>query len=782
MRELAGPRPVRVVSALGAVWVVGFLLLPSGSLLQTICGTVPYLAASGLLLARTRRETGAVRRQLAVFAAGATVYAVAMQIWYLAYAVGAPIAFPSLLDLVFFATFACYIAFLVLVLRRRGPEHGVSGRVALVDALVLTTTASGAIWAWLLQPALARSEPGPATVTALVYPAMSLVMLFVATRLATSTGFLRRPVGWLLLVWVTAEASVDIVYGYQMTGGTFVHTSAVTVGWVVAYSAVCVLAVHPELATLLGAPAGPPPSRPVPSRLHTAGRALLLAAALTPFALAWIDGTYATVMLAAGLVSVGLLVYRSSLLSGGLREQQALTAQLDAALVQLAAQRDEFEWLAYTDPLTGLGNRARFAQGLAELRAVRGRREQGVAVLMLDLDDFKVVNDSLGHDAGDTLLRMVADRLSAAVGAAGTVARLGGDEFGVILPAAGRDAAVTVAERIVAAVGTPFEVAGRELRTAASVGVLVDAGRGRPRELLRGADLAMYEAKAAGKGRVRVFEDRLLDQARQRLELESHLWRAVERDEIDVSYQPVVDVGTGAVVRVEALARWHHPTWGSVAPSTFIPAAEQTGMIVTIGEHVLRTACEAVAALNARREQPVALAVNVSARQLQEVGFPAEVRAVLADTGLPPGLLVLELTESLAMDGGARQVAALTDLSSEGVRVSVDDFGAGHSSLLRLRALPVSDLKVDRALVAHLERDPAGRPIVAAIVAMGHALGLTVAAEGVETAGQLGVLRDLGCDLVQGELLGAPGALEGLATQVVRRPREATRPARQRRS
>jgi diguanylate cyclase (GGDEF)-like protein len=485
------------------------------------------------------------------------------------------------------------------------------------------------------------------------------------------------------------------------------------------------------------------------------------AAALVPFALALADPEHAGAMVVGGLVSFCLVTARAGMLQGDLADARQLATRLDQAVAELAVQRDELEDLAFSDALTHLANRARLLERLGEaLAPAPGRSGQRVGVLMLDLDDFKVVNDSLGHGTGDALLVAAGARLAESVAGLGTVARLGGDEFAVLLPGTTPSVAVAVAEQVTEALARPFEVDGRLLHTAASVGVAVVAPGADAQAVMQAADLAMYAAKAAGGGAVRVFEPSLLERAQARLELESHLRWAVARDELAVVYQPIVDLATGRVTSLETLVRWHHPAWGVVPPDRFIPAAESTGTIVGIGEWVLRRACRDMVEVNRDRAEPLSVTVNVSVRQAQDPGFIRTVRRALADSRLPATLLVLEVTESLVMDPSAASAATLEELAGLGVRLSIDDFGAGHSSLVRLRELPVRELKIDGDLVRHLDEDGTTRPIVTAIVALGRALGLAVIAEGVEEPAQLEAVRELGCDRVQGYLLARPTPLD----------------------
>jgi diguanylate cyclase (GGDEF)-like protein/PAS domain S-box-containing protein len=440
---------------------------------------------------------------------------------------------------------------------------------------------------------------------------------------------------------------------------------------------------------------------------------------------------------------------------------------------------------AYHDALTGLANRARFAERLAAALA-RARVDDDlgrVAVLVLDLDGFKTVNDSLGHAAGDRLLVEVASRLLNATRGCDTVARLGGDEFAVLIEAVREDGdAAAVAERVVAALRPAFSVDGRHAFVGTSVGI-ARAGRaagdgGAAVEepdpvaaLLRDADAAMYQAKARGKGRWALFEPAMHTAAVARLALEGDLRHALERqaaaggDELRLVYQPVVELESRRIVGVEALVRWHHPKRGMVSPAEFIPFAEETGLIVPLGRLVLHMACRRAAAWQAELAprgwgaaggEPLAVAVNVSGQQLQDPGFVAEVAAALTETGLAPGTLTLEITEYSVVERPELVRERLAELRALGVRVAIDDFGTGYSALSQLQQFPIDVLKVDRAFVDRVTRGGSHAAVTRALVALGDALRVRTVAEGIETEEQRAYLSALGCPLGQGYLFARP--------------------------
>jgi Amt family ammonium transporter len=431
-----------------------------------------------------------------------------------------------------------------------------------------------------------------------------------------------------------------------------------------------------------------------------------------------------------------------------------------ADAIHRRATEDEIRHQALHDPLTGLPNRVLFADRLGHALARLRRSEGAVGVLFLDLDHFKLVNDSLGHQAGDDLLVAVAPRLRQIVRPADTVARFGGDEFGILLEdiESERDAA-EVAERVAAAFARPFLVEGSEHFVTASVGIAIaSAATGAPEELIRDADAAMYRAKERGRARYELFDEIMRARAVGRLRVENELRRALERDELCLHYQPVVSVRDGAVTGFEALLRWNHPERGLVGPLEFIWVAEEGGLIDQIGRWVLTEACRQAAAWQAMRPDgpPIGLSVNLSARQVAQRDLPEFVAGVLDETGLEPACLSLEITESVLLEESDAPAAVLRSLRATGARLVLDDFGTGYSSLGYLKRLQLDALKVDRSFVDGLGSGQEETAIVEAIVGMAKALGLGVVAEGVETEEQLAELRRLGCDGAQGYWFARP--------------------------
>ncbi len=415
--------------------------------------------------------------------------------------------------------------------------------------------------------------------------------------------------------------------------------------------------------------------------------------------------------------------------------------------------------LAYHDALTGLPNRLLFHDRLAQA-VERGRRtRQMFAVILVDLDRFKLINDSLGMEKGDHVLKAVADRLSLTVRKGDTVARLGGDEFMLLLAGTeSAEAVATVAQKLLDALRPPLAVDGHELTTTASIGVALFPHDGdTPETLVKNADTALSRAKEQGRNHFQLYTTDMNAMAFERLMLESRLRRALEHGELVVYYQPQASLETGAIVGVEALIRWIDPVLGLVPPGDFIPLAEETGLIVPIGAWVLRTACAEIVRWQRRLGRPdLRVAVNLSARQFQQADLLDLIQTTLADTGLPAGTLELEITESVVMRDATISVRRLKELTGLGVHLAIDDFGTGYSSLAYLRTFPIRSLKIDRTFIRDIDRDPESATLAQGVVGLGRSLGLRLIAEGVETPRQLEMLKGYGCQEMQGFLLSRP--------------------------
>jgi diguanylate cyclase (GGDEF)-like protein len=446
---------------------------------------------------------------------------------------------------------------------------------------------------------------------------------------------------------------------------------------------------------------------------------------------------------------------------------------------RLAAQQAEnhLHYLAHVDPVTELPNRHEFNDALAYALARADRQDSSVGLLLLDLDNFKVVNDTLGHHCGDQLLKMVAKRLMVILRTTDIICRIGGDEFVVIVePADDASEMASVARKILAVLAAPFDLEGHQLYVRASIGVSLYPFDARDvATLTRNADTAMYHAKHQGKNCFAVFQSDMELRAQRRLRMEANLRRALQNQELYLHYQPQVDLRSGRIVGVEALIRWNCREMGQLSPSEFIPVAEESGIIVDLGRWVLQSACRQAAAWckAGLLDSLEHVAVNLSACQARDPGLMDDIRAILQETQLPHGLLELEITEGVLMDNIHANVELMRRLQETGIHLSVDDFGTGYSSMSYLKRLPIDQLKIDRSFVHDLPGE--GEAIVTAIIAMAHSLHLKVVAEGVETMQQVEFLRKAGCDNVQGYFFARPMTAAQLTALLLERRDWSTR-------
>ena len=442
------------------------------------------------------------------------------------------------------------------------------------------------------------------------------------------------------------------------------------------------------------------------------------------------------------LLLAGLL----SRMSGQVAESRLRESEINLAHAQ------RIEYLAFHDALTGLPNRTMFSKVLTERINEARRYDRKLAVAFLKLDRWKQSNDTLGHEAGDQLLKEVATRLKGCVRDSDTIARLGGDEFVVLLPELGDDKyAATVAQKVLSVIARPFTLIGHEFRVTASIGISTYPGDGLDEQsLTKNADIAMYQAKAEGKNNFQFYSEKLNANSLERLTLESSLRHALERNEFRLHYQAKWDIASGRITGMEALLRWEHPDLGTVAPMQFIPIAEETGLIVPIGRWVLKTVCSQSVAWQRQGLPRLSIAVNLTARQFTDEHLLQDVTSILKATGMDPRLLELEVTESLLIQDVENTLQILTGLKALGIKIAVDDFGTGYSSLATLQRFPLDTIKIDRSFIRNVVGNPADTGLADAIIAMGKNLSLTVVAQGVETREQADFLRTHACDELQG--------------------------------
>jgi diguanylate cyclase (GGDEF)-like protein len=450
-----------------------------------------------------------------------------------------------------------------------------------------------------------------------------------------------------------------------------------------------------------------------------------------------------------------LLVLLVSLLSR--MSWQLVQSRLRAAEAKIA-YAERVEYLAYHDGLTSLPNRSLFSKMLSQSISEASRYHRQLAVLFLDLDRFKHINDTLGHDAGDQLLQEVAQRITACLRASDTVARLGGDEFVILLPELSEDKYVAItAQKVLSTIARPFNLQDHEFRVTASIGISVFPQDGLDEQTLKkNADIAMYQAKQQGKNNFQFYSEKLNTDSLERLTLELSLRHALERQEFQLHYQAKRDIRSGQITGMEALLRWDHPDLGIVAPMQFIPIAEETGLIVPIGKWVLKTACLQNVAWQQQGLPHLGMAVNLTARQFADENLLTDLAAILAETGMEASLLELEIAESLLMQDVKRALSVLTGLKHLRIRIAIDDFGIGYSSLSALKQFPLDSIKIDRSFICDVTSVSEDKALTEAIIAMGRTLSLTVVAQGVETKEQADFLRENACDEFQGFYFNRP--------------------------
>jgi diguanylate cyclase (GGDEF)-like protein len=635
-------------------------------------------------------------------------------------------------------------------------DHGpLSGRLRqTLDALTVASSALFVSWDTALHTIVRHRASGVTGWLTLLYPITDLALCTFAVLIAARAPVNRRISISLLAAGMFSFALADSG-GVTLEALHRYHVGGVTdIGWVLGLT----------LGSLSALTYGYQRREPTGEIVHSAEwRAALLPYALVvPAAAVALRDLLSGRLPDVGSIAIGAVV----LLLVSCR--QLLTVRENLQLVaKLTGSQSELRQQALHDVLTGLANRRLFRERLEE--SLRTMSPEEIAVVFVDLDDFKLINDTMGHATGDDLLRQVANRLQTCVRGTDVAARLGGDEFAVLLTGGGLVAAQAVAARLNRAMRQPILFGAQPVFIQASIGIAAGldgglnggTGSDSSQQLLEQADMAMYAAKDAGKARVEVFEPAMRERLLDRAAVRDDLARALGRDQLSLNYQPIVDLATGAIVGAEALLRWRHPQRGFIPPLMFIPLAEETGLIAPIGRWVLATACAAAA--DWQDGSPAGgfqINVNVSAGQLLDTDIVEEVAAVLSSTGLRAGLLTIEITESVLMADNATVAAQLSALRGLGIRLAIDDFGTGYSGLSYLDRLPVDILKVDKAFVDRVEEPSSRPPLAGAIVGLGEMLGLDVVAEGIETAGQRHAMVDLGCRHGQGYLFSRPVDLD----------------------
>lgn len=597
----------------------------------------------------------------------------------------------------------------------------------LVDGLIGSLGAAAAL-SVVLSPLLtgAVGDFTLATAVAIAYPLFDLLVLAVAAGIAAVPGLITGRQRASLMLGIMIFAVVDVLYAFQITSGTYQSGTLLDAGWIIG---LCLIALWADDFGRQGGAAARPKSRSgapvIPAVATAAGIVVLIMGTRTPV-------SDLSVALAGG-----------TLLAAGVRTQLAFRQLVTFAEVRRQSRTDE---------LTGLPNRrALYSDVPARLNARGGRRG---AFLLLDVDRFKEINDSLGHDVGDLLLAQAGDRISRCVRAGDLLARLGGDEFAILLDGAGREQSETVAAKLRAALAQPFTLEGLALQIKVSVGIVLFPEDGNDlKVLMRKADMAMYKAKQSRSGH-HVYVSGEDSSGEGRLRTLQELRIALAGDQLVLHYQPKIDTITGEVEGVEALVRWNHPNRGLLYPDSFLLLTEEAGLMSELTNQVLAMALDQAAIWHSR-ENPLTVAVNLSASALIDAELPERIQAMIEARSLPASALMVEITEEFLMPDVGRAKDVLSRLHESGVRIAIDDFGTGYSSLSYLRDLPVNELKLDRSFIVPMSEDPRAAALVASTINLAHSLGLRVVAEGVESTLALDQLASYGCDQVQGfQILG----------------------------
>ncbi len=731
-------------------------------------GVAAALGASACAWAATGRR-GRLRLAWYLLATASASWAIGEGIWcWYQLAQNVEVPFPSLADLFFLLAVPLMAGGVLLI----AEEWGAVTRSfrALLDGAIIAGSLLFVSWATALGAVWSSGGEGLfARVVGLAYPVGDVITATVAlTSLTRVRGPGRRQLG-LLAAGVISLAVADSMFAYLTQNGTYGNGNWMDTGWVAGFLIIGLAALAPSQS---------PSSDSV-----TKGQSMSqLIVPYVPLALAGVTAAVEEAaghsidkaMFAIGATTTALVMARQL---QALLENRRLNRRLESTVTELEAREVDLAHQAFHDPLTGLVNRALFADRLNHALERQTRDEGTLAVMIVDLDDFKSVNDTLGHLAGDDVLQQVATRLQASVRQADTIARIGGDEFALLLEnVASTEDAIHAVERVGHMLRTPLDVSGNEVKASASVGLVLAPGPGATGdELMRDADIALYEAKYSGKSCYRMFESKMLEGVVSRMQLKSELGSLGSHlGQLTLHYQPILSARTGRMTGVEALMRWQHPTRGLLYPTSFIEYAEETGAIVTVGAAAMDMACAQAAAWRDLGIACPTIAVNLSARQLHDPGVVDMVAGSLAKYSLPPAELTIEITESVTMKDADQAVARLQQLKDLGVSIAIDDFGTGWSSLSYLTRLPVDFVKFDRSFTADVATDQDAAMLISLMNNLAHELGLETVAEGIETAAQLQAVRQLGCDHVQGFHLARPAPASAV-TELIREHRTHTR-------
>jgi diguanylate cyclase len=750
------------VSAWTACLAVGGLASLAYFLIDSVAGDWIYVGMAGAsalgLFIGARRTNRSLPWYF--FAFGVFLLFIAEGTWVVLDQMGLE-PWPSVADVFYLLAYPFEAVAIFLLVRDRAPGRDTAG---VIDAAVITVVMALLSWVFLMEPYVTDSSLTFTEIAiSVAYPLMDVVMLAVLVRLMTLRGP-RSPAYNILVIGLMSTLVADIAYGYVTLTSEYVARGWMDALWLLTYVLWGVAALHPS-ANHISDTAKEPSGRLTPGRLVLLASAALIAPGVMLYS--WATGSaqdlHVPESTAATAVVFVLVLIRMGALNRQIdRHMTRLHTQgrvLREALDERNALAEKLRHQAFHDSLTGLPNRALFLEKVQEALDGDLIDSGGIAVLFIDLDEFKSINDRFGHAAGDELLTSIGQRLRGALRAGDLPARLGGDEFGLLIyNVQTEDVARVVAQRLFTSLNVPFSLAGNSVPVKASVGVSLNLQGDTAQDLLRNADAAMYLAKHRGKGRYEIFDTTRHSGILEQLKLRTDFTGAIERNELVLHYQPQVDLLTKKTVGAEALIRWNHPTRGFLFPNDFISLAEETGAIVPIGNWVLREACT-----QAKRwidelapGESFTISVNLSARQLSDEDLVDSLADTLHATGLDPRSLVLEMTESVLIQDEEASLERLRRLSGFGVRIAIDDFGTGYSSLTYLQRLPAEILKIDKSFIDNILEGPEEEALAHAIVRLGETLNLVTIAEGIETVQQASRLRQLGCPYGQGYYFARP--------------------------
>jgi diguanylate cyclase (GGDEF)-like protein len=685
-----------------------------------------------------------------LFAAGGLCFTLGDDAWsYYSLIFHSTLPSPSLADLLYLAG---YPFLFVGVMKLTPKPSSLYRREVVIDSFIVTIGAASILWYFLMASYLSDDTASTlAKVVNMAYPVMDLALVFiVCSRLLFSKA--RQPFHLLLTLSLVVMFVADFIYDLQVLHNSLGGVTYVDALYLVQYVLIAAAAVHPSVSFSSAVAEEGGLARDSERALRGGRLPLILLAGFIPPTM--------LVIAAAGGLKTGdlmLAVFCMAMFGAAFVRMGSLVERITNQARKMEINEDRLRYLANHDALTGLANRSLLRERLEEALASQASSGDLVALCLGDLDGFKNINDTLGHAAGDMVLVNVGALLTTFVRSGDTVARLGGDEFAVLMVGAkGRDDVVRFANRIVSSMDQALEEGGSHEGASMSVGVAFGSSESTVEQLVSEADAAMYEAKAAGRACVRVFEPEMRTRLFERFELVNGFAQALERSEFLLDFQPIYALKEMRLTGFEALIRWRHPMKGMMLPLNFIPLAEETGFILPLGRWVLDEACNQLASWSDANHAPLSLSVNVSRRQLTSHQLIDDISSVLSITGVAPEQLVIEVTESMLMHDPDMAQTALEDLHASGIRIALDDFGTGYSSLSQLQRFPVDIIKIDKSFVDPLGTEPAGVAIVSSILGLAQSMGLSVVAEGIERTDQLERLLELGCDLGQGYLLGKP--------------------------